>query len=317
MSDVLVLGGGPDREREVSLNSSRAVASALENAGHRVHYQVIGRIGRSELASMQGDVIFPALHGAFGEGGPLQELLEADGRPFVGCRAPAARLSMDKMATKLCAARLGIPTADACVVNRSDQAVPIGLPVVFKPVHDGSSVGLHLCRDEHQYRQARMEIDLDIDRNPGRVYMAERLVEGRELTQGLIVSESGVLEAMDAIEIVPAEGPYDYSAKYIRDDTQYRVGPELSDGVTDSIRRWSLALADAIGVRHVCRVDFLLEQGTGRALLLELNTMPGFTDHSLVPKAALARGLAMPALCDRLVRAAISERLRLGAAASR
>lgn len=311
MSHVLVLGGGPDREREVSINSSRAIASALERAGHRVHSQLIDRIGAEELAGLPGEVVFPALHGAFGEGGPLQELMATDGRPFVGCRADAARLAMDKVASKLFAATLGIPTAEACVVNRADSELPLGLPLVMKPVHDGSSVGLHLCRDRAAYERARAAVDADIDANPGRAYMAERLIEGRELTQSLIPAESGGLEAMDVIEITPAEGAYDYDAKYLRNDTTYNVGPNLPGGVADLVREWSLALAAHIGVRHVARVDFLLERSTGMAWLLEINTMPGFTDHSLVPKAAAARGIEMSALCDRLVRAAIKDHGRM------
>src|SRR5687768_7970571 len=118
MTTVLVLGGGPDAEREVSLNSSKGVAEALRAGGkHTVEYKVIDRITRAELKALPGDVIFPVLHGAFGEGGPLQDLMELDGRPYVGCRPQAARLAMDKMASKLCAARAGIPTAESAVFN--------------------------------------------------------------------------------------------------------------------------------------------------------------------------------------------------------
>ena len=316
MSSVLVLGGGPDREREVSINSSRAIAAALSAAGHTVHYELIGRISGRQLASLPGEVVFPALHGAFGEGGPLQDLLEADGRPFVGCFGRAARTAMDKLATKLCASRFGISTAEACVVNHGDRSLPVSLPLVMKPVHDGSSVGLHLCRDRAAYERARDEVDRDIEENPGRAYMAERLVKGRELTQSLVVGVDGELEALDVIEIIPKDGPYDYDAKYTRSDTSYRVGPALPPGVTEQVREWSLALARGIGVRHLCRVDYLLEDATGKAWLLELNTMPGFTDHSLVPMAARAKGLEMPALCDRLVRAAL-EGVRAAAGMSR
>jgi D-alanine-D-alanine ligase len=317
VSEVLVLGGGPDREREVSINSSRAIAAALKAAGHVVHYELIDRIGGAELARLPGDVVFPALHGAFGEGGPLQDLLEAVGRPFVGCYGRAARLAMDKVGTKLAAARLGIPTAPACVVNRSDRDLPIGLPLVMKPIHDGSSVGLHMCRDRAGYDRARGEVDRDIDANPGRAYMAESLIAGRELTQSLVVGASGRLEALDPIEIMPADGPYDFDAKYIRNDTRYKVGPDLPPGVADRVRDWSLSLAAEIGVRHLCRVDYILEADSDRAWLLELNTMPGFTDHSLVPMAARARRIEMPALCDRLVRAAMAEGLRPNGGMSR
>ncbi|MBX3317010.1 MAG: D-alanine--D-alanine ligase [Phycisphaeraceae bacterium] len=308
MKHVLVLGGGPDREREVSLNSSRAIADALERFGYRVRYEVIERIGVRELRALPGEVVFPALHGAFGEGGPLQEIMEVDGRPYVGSRARAARAAMDKMASKLEAARLGIPTAEACVVNRSDSGLPIPIPLVMKPVHDGSSVGLHLCVDDAAYERARREVDRDIDENPGRAYIAERMIRGRELTQTLIAADDdgGDLEAMDAIEIVPAEGAYDYDAKYVRNDTRYVVKPDLPGGLAGELQAWSVRLARSMGVRHVCRVDYLLEQGADgvRAWFLEINTMPGFTDHSLVPKAAAYRGIDMGTLCDRLVRAA-------------
>lgn len=305
MRTVLVLGGGPDREREVSVNSSRGVADALRQAGFGVNYQIIDRISREQLRALDGDVIFPVLHGAFGEGGPLQDLLEQDGRPFVGCRAPAARLAMDKMATKMAAARIGIPTAESAVVNRHDASLPFPPPLVMKPIHDGSSVGLHLCKDLAAYHAARAQVDADIDLNPGRAYMAERMISGSELTQGIVVGEAGELEPLDLIEIRPAEGAYDYEAKYLRNDTRYIVGPSLDPECVATIRAWSLKLAAAIGVRHLCRVDFLLEHSTRTPWLLELNTMPGFTDHSLVPMAAAHRGVAMPALCARLVNAAL------------
>lgn len=313
MMRVLVLGGGPDREREVSINSSRAVARALESVGHDVRLELIDRVSAAELARLPGDVVFPVLHGAFGEGGPLQDLLERDGRPYVGSRPGAARTAMDKVASKLAAAALGIPTTKTCVVNRGDSEVPIPLPLVMKPVHDGSSVGLHLCADRAGYERARSEVDRDIDQNPGRAYMAERLIVGRELTQPLVVGESGELEAMPAIEITPLNGAYDYDAKYIRNDTKYTIDPELPGSVARDVRAWSLSLSSNLGVKHVCRVDYLLERGTDRAWFLEINTMPGFTDHSLVPKAAASRGIQMPALCDRLVRAALRDHGKVGA----
>lgn len=313
MKHVLVLGGGPDREREVSLNSSRAIADALERFGYRVHYEVIDRIDVQELRGLPGEIIFPALHGAFGEGGPLQEIMELDGRPYVGSRARAARAAMDKMASKLAAARLGIPTAEACVVNRNDFGLAIPIPLVMKPVHDGSSVGLHLCGDGAAYERARREVDHDIDQNPERVYLAERMIRGRELTQALIAADGdgADLEAMDAIEIVPAEGAYDYDAKYVRNDTKYLVKPDLPEGLAAELQACSIRLARSMGVRHVCRVDYLLEACADgvRAWFLEINTMPGFTGHSLVPKAAAHRGIAMGALCDRLVRAAVRDHL--------
>ncbi|MCL4742384.1 MAG: D-alanine--D-alanine ligase [Phycisphaerales bacterium] len=307
LASVLVLGGGPDAERAVSLDSARGVAQALRDAGFGVHHETIDRPTLSSLRALPGNVVFPVLHGAWGEGGPLQDLLEADGRPYVGSGPSAARLAMDKLATKLAAARLGIPTPEAVALNLRDPVSPLGLPVVVKPVHEGSSVGLHLCRDEAAWTCALDDARRAAQDSPGRVCMAERLIEGRELTVGLLARPGvATLAALPVIEIVPAAGPYDYSAKYERDDTQYRVGPDLAAGVAARIGRDAERLAAALGVRHLARVDFLLD-GDERPWLLEINTMPGFTSHSLLPMAARAVGLDLPSLCRSLVEAALAQ----------
>jgi len=295
MKKVLVLGGGPDAEREVSLNSAAGVAEALRNSGRwEVIAKTIDRITLSELKALPGDVIFPVLHGAFGEGGPMQDLMEQDGRPYVGCRPAAARLAMDKMASKLAAARAGIPTAEACVLNVKDDACPLPLPVVVKPVHDGSSVGLHIVKDAATWARVRKTVAEDVASKPGRVYMIERFVAGKELTVGMIDGKP-----LPIIHIAPADGPYDYEAKYTRNDTQYHIDPALPSGASDTVKGYAKKLFDMIGARHVSRVDFLLEP-SGQSWLLEINTMPGFTSHSLVPKAAKHTGIEMPELCARL-----------------
>lgn len=299
---VLVLGGGPDAEREVSLSSAAGVAEALRRSGrYEVVEQTIDRISLPELRALPGDVIFPVLHGAFGEGGPLQDLLDAAARPYVGSGPTASRLAMDKMATKLHAAGLGIPTAPSAVLNHKDEACPLPFPAVVKPVHDGSSVGLHIVRDAREWPAVRDAVARDIAARPGRVYMVERFVAGQELTVGLIDGSP-----LPTIHIRPADGPYDYEAKYHRDDTQYILDPALPGGVEDAIREYSVALAVALGVRHVARVDFLLD-ADARPWLLEINTMPGFTSHSLVPKAARHAGTDMPALCASLVDLALRD----------
>ncbi|MEX2218691.1 MAG: D-alanine--D-alanine ligase [Phycisphaerales bacterium] len=304
MITVLVLGGGPDAEREVSLNSAGAIAEALRAGGKfGVEHRVIDRIGEGELRALPGDVVFPALHGPFGEGGPLQDLLEAGARPYVGCGPGIARLAMDKMATKMAAACAAIPTPESCVINVKDDVLPIAPPAVVKPVHDGSSVGLHIIRCEGCWKGARAAVREDVAAHPGggRVYMAERFIAGRELTVGLLDGEP-----LPIVQIIPAEGPYDYEAKYTRDDTRYVVNPDLPAGVGERVRRDAVTLARALGVRHLARVDFILD-GRGRHWLLEINTMPGFTSHSLVPMAARSIGLEMPDLCQRLVELALRD----------
>jgi len=300
---VLVLAGGPDAEREVSLVGARCVADALAaDPRFDVRHEVVGRLDAAALAALGGDVVFPVLHGPFGEGGPMQDLLEAGGRPYVGCGPRAARLAMDKAATKLAALRLGIATAEAAIFNPNDGESPLVLPVVLKPVHEGSSVGLHICRDAAQWEAARQAVLADLREHPRRVYLLEREIErGRELTVGLLDGRP-----LAPIEIRPAQGVYDYQAKYHRDDTRYDVSPALPAGVTERIQSQAAALASALGVRHLARVDFILDSA-GVAWLLEINTMPGFTTHSLLPMAALHAGLPFAALCAKLVDLALRD----------
>ncbi|MEZ6242320.1 MAG: D-alanine--D-alanine ligase [Phycisphaerales bacterium] len=305
---VLVLGGGPDAERDVSIVSSRAVAQALMDSGRfEVRYELIGSIGPCDVRAMAGDVVFPVLHGAFGEGGPMQDLLEMDGRAYIGSGPRAARVAMDKVATKLVAAGLGIPTPEAAVVNAMDPVCPIGTPCVVKPVHEGSSVGLMLCPEASAWAGALAGVRQDLAARPDRAWMVERMVRGRELTVAMLVGDEG-LEAIGVVEITPAQGVYDYAAKYERDDTRYTVDPGLPRGVDEAIREWASRLCGAIGVRHLARVDFMLDERTDRATLLEVNTMPGFTSHSLLPMAAHARGMGLADLCAHLVDVALGER---------
>lgn len=302
-TQVLVLGGGPDAEREVSLESSRGVAEALATIPKfSVRREIIGRITLDELRALPGEVIFPVLHGAFGEGGPLQDLLEADGRAYVGSGPLAARRAMDKMATKLAAEAVGVPTCSAGILNIADPACPLPLPVVVKPVHEGSSVGVHICRDLEGWKHGRAAAIEEMNANPGRIYMVERaILGGRELTVGLLDRQP-----LAPIEIIPATEFYDYEAKYIRDDTRYVVAPELPRGVAGAIQHRARTLGVALGLRHMARVDFLLDSA-GNAWMLEVNTIPGFTGHSLLPMGAKHAGLDFPALCERLIELALRD----------
>jgi D-alanine-D-alanine ligase len=304
---VLVLGGGPDAEREVSLVGAKGVAEALVSLGFTVHARTIERATLAELGGMPGDVVFPVLHGPWGEGGPLQDVLAALGRPFVGCRGGAARLAMDKVATKGVALRAGVPTAEFAVLNVRDEVCPLALPVVAKPIHEGSSVGVHICKDAGQWAKAIGAIREDVRVHPTRSYMVERYVPAMELTQG-VLDPLGENPRLPIVAISPKAEFYDYHAKYHADDTGYVVDPKLPLGVADRVFAAAQAVAKAIGVRHLCRVDFLLDQ-QGTAWLLEVNTLPGFTSHSLLPMAAERFGLSYPKLCERLIECALRDGL--------
>lgn len=302
MKTLLVLAGGPDAEREVSLMSSRAIADAVAASGrYAVNYQVIDRPTAASLKAMQGDIIWPALHGPFGEGGPIQDLLEADGRPYVGCRPLAARLAMDKVASKAFAMQAGLNVQPTAILKPEDAGLPMPLPLVLKPIFEGSTIGLYICQTIEQWASAHQQAT-----RSGKPYMIEPFIKGHELTLGLI--DRGVpgtsLKALPWIHIVPAQGLYDYEAKYTRDDTEYRIDPELHPQVKEQTARLAENLTRLMGVRHLCRADFILDDDN-RAWFLEVNTMPGFTGHSLVPKAAASIGLDMPKLCAHLVERAL------------
>jgi len=273
--EVLLLSGGPDAERRISLDGARSVEAALREAGRSVHHEVIDTPSLKELRALPGEVIFPLLHGAWGEGGPMQDLLERDGRPFVGSGAAGARLAMDKVATKCAAQALGLPATETRIFHPRDEASPLAFPVVVKPVHEGSTVGLWVCADEDAWRAAHAASAAS-----GRPCMVEPYIAGRELTVGVLDGR-----ALPLIEIVPAPGLYDFQAKYERDDTRYLLGPDLPRAVREHLPRWSLALAERCDALDIARVDWRLDE-SGRPWLLEINTMPGFTGHSLVPMAA-------------------------------
>ncbi len=308
MTSVLVLGGGPDAEREISIQSATAIHQACINAGLDARLEIVNRPTLGEVQSWGCDVVFPALHGRFGEGGELQVLLEQANIAFVGSKSIASRLAMDKMGTKLIALKCSIPTPDAVIFdhgdgNGDDAVCPLALPVVIKPVSDGSSVGLYLCFDQRDWDRATAAVREDAKINPHRVYMVEQMIRGRELTASVLCNEAGELEALALIEIKPAQGVYDFEAKYGRTDTIYTLNPDLPDETIAGIQEQALRLCNTLGVRHLARVDFLLSDD-GQWTMLELNTMPGFTRTSLMPMAADESGMQLPALCAHLVHCA-------------
>jgi D-alanine-D-alanine ligase len=294
---VLVLMGGPDAERAVSLDSGACVAKALRSSRRfRVAEAVIDAPGAEELRRLADDagarVVFPVLHGTWGEGGPLQEALEEAGLAYVGSRPRSARLAMDKLATKTTLRVDGVPTPIARALDERD-ACDVEPPLVLKPIDDGSSVDLRICRTPAEVEQARAVLH---DRR-GRL-MAERYVAGRELTVGIVDDA-----ALPVIEIIPAVEFYDYEAKYEREDTRYVVDPDLPAETLERCREIALLAFRRLGCRDLARVDFI--DAPGGPWFLELNTMPGFTTHSLLPMAARATGVEMPALCAGLARTAL------------
>lgn len=284
--------GGPDAEREVSLCSGREVAAALRQSGRvNVREEIIDKPTVMEMTALTtgADVVFPVLHGHWGEGGPLQELLEQVALPYVGSRPQAAKLAMDKLITKSLLSELGVPTPPSRQLMPEDEC-DLEPPLVLKPVDDGSSVDLRICRTIDEVTQARRELHP----KRGRL-MAERYIKGREITVGILFDQP-----LPLIEIVPGVEFYDYEAKYTREDTRYIIDPPLTHDVKDRCVKIATTAFQRLGCRDIARVDIMLD-GESQPWFLEINTMPGFTTHSLVPMAARATGLEMPELCARLV----------------
>lgn len=298
---VAVLMGGPDAEHEVSLMSGAEVARALAASGR---FEVVpwtiardGCIDDAGILALRPDAVYPVLHGPWGEGGPLQEILESieasHGIPFVGPGSRAARIAMDKESTKRFAREAGVRTPESCPVV-AGEPLAIAPPVVLKPSNDGSSVDLRICRDESELLRARAELE---PKRPA--LMAERFVSGREMTVGIVDGET-----LPIIEIVPRTAFYDYEAKYLRDDTEYRLEPALPAEIAAEMHRATRAVFAALGLRDAARADFIVD-GAG-AWFLEINSAPGMTTHSLVPKAARHRGIGMPELCAGFVTRALA-----------
>lgn len=303
---VVVLGGGSDAERPISLLSAAAVAEGLRASrrwnvvAHTLEANDPAEV-RAAIAPHAPAVVFPVLHGPWGEGGSLQRVLENAGVPYVGSRPFASDLAMDKQRTKDAAAAAGVAVIDGRVVHAPDLARPtvaeelvaaLGEHVVLKPVDDGSSVDLFVTRGPEELRAA-----IESLRDRRRRMLVERFTPGRELTVGIVDGD-----ALPVVEVRPAEGTYDFAAKYERTDTVYVIEPELPDGLAEQLASVALTTARVVGVRDLARVDFLLAPDGPR--MLELNTMPGFTASSLLPRAADAAGMPMPVLCDRLAQAA-------------
>jgi D-alanine-D-alanine ligase len=291
--NVLVLSGGPDAEHAVSLRSGAAVAAALRASGQDVHEHVLAD-ATLDLSTLPGTVIFPVLHGPWGEGGPLQALLEQDGRPFVGCRSEAAALCMDKVAVKKLAREHDLPTPDWAVLSGSDHC-PLSPPLVVKPMNEGSSVGLFMCDDLPAVHEAIEQLS-----QSHATALVEHRIVGRELTVGLLHGR-----ALPLVEVLPADGTYDYDAKYERTDTRYVTNPDVDPETNAACTHIAESIGRLCGVTDLARVDLLLDQDRS-PWLLEVNTMPGFTEASLFPMAAQAAGMDMPSLCTALVQGAVA-----------
>jgi D-alanine-D-alanine ligase len=296
---ITVMLGGPSAEREVSLRSGAGVATALRSLGHEVS-EVDPRHDDWKLPKAT-EVVFLALHGTYGEDGTVQRRLEELGVPYTGCDPEASRIGFDKYLTKQRCVAAGVPTARFILLDSSSASWPMGWnpPVVLKPARQGSSVGLQFVERVSDWSKALAE-SMRFD---SQVLMEEKIL-GRECTVGILDGKP-----LPLVEVRPKTGVYDYQTKYTAGTTEYLCPAPFDAATTARVQEAGLGAFNAIGGRDYSRVDVIVKP-EGDPVVLEVNTLPGMTDSSLLPKAAAAAGIGYAELCQRMVDMALRRKKR-------
>lgn len=298
---VAVLAGGPGSEREVSLASAKGVVGALE-----------GRVGKVTLVDVSGpdfelpadvDLGFNVIHGTFGEDGKLQAEMERRGIPYTGARRVSSETAFDKVLSKQCFLAAGVitPASEVVYASLTDQpSASIGIPCVVKPPREGSSVGVHLVRSADQWEAAFTDASKFSDD-----LLVEELISGKELTVGIVGDE-----VLPIIHIQPRSGFYDISNKYPwmtgSGGTDYFCPADLPEEVTRAVQAEALKAHRSLGVEVYSRVDVLLRESDSTPFVLEVNTIPGMTQSSLLPKAAAAVGMDYATLCLKIIKLSLN-----------
>jgi D-alanine-D-alanine ligase len=298
--------GGIGAERDISIQSGRCVAQALREAGFDVVTADVQPDNLDILEDNSIDVFFPALHGEFGEDGQLQQILHDKSLVYTGSGPTASKLAFDKMASKKLFAKAGVATPAAIEFNAEidikqleKQLHYLADEYVVKPIKQGSSVGVRIITDRQEAIGAAQETLVEFGD-----CMIEKFIPGKEITISILEDR-----ALPIIEIRSQTGFYDYQAKYIDEHTEYLFDTVRDPALTAQIEQAAMDCFYVLGCRHFARVDFMLSD-EAIAYALELNTIPGFTTHSLLPKAAAKAGLTMSDLCSKIVQAAYSPLLK-------
>jgi D-alanine-D-alanine ligase len=308
---VAVLYGGRSGEHEISLRSAESVIAAMDPARYQVQRIFITQEGRWEPRAISPDpaanpgidVVFPVLHGTFGEDGTVQGLLELAGLPYVGAGVLGSAVSMDKEFTKRILRERGLPIADFLVVSRGaydigDICSRLPFPMFVKPANLGSSVGISKVKKRDELAAA-LALAGEFDRK----IIVERGIAGREFECAVLGNDAPV--AAIPCEILPSREFYDYEEKYISGASNTVLPADLTPEQTREIQRLAVACYQAVNCEGMARVDFLLETATGKFFINEPNTIPGFTSISMFPKMWEAAGLPYARLIDRLIELAL------------
>ncbi len=308
---VAILCGGRSGEHEVSLRSAESIQAAMDRSRYEVKRYLIGKDGRwdprpilPEPGANDGiDVVFPVLHGTFGEDGTVQGLLELADLPYVGAGVLGSAAAMDKdLMKRLCRER-GLPVVEYVTLSRSnldgeEVCRRLSYPMFVKPANLGSSVGISKVGD-----CAGLGAALELAAQYDRKVIVERAILGRELECSVLGNENPVSSL--PCEILPSREFYDYEDKYLLDQARFQVPAELTAELTAELRRLAVECYRAVECEGMARVDFLLEAATGKLYINEINTIPGFTSISMYPKMWEHSGLEFPKLIDRLIELAL------------
>lgn len=300
---IAVLAGGTSPEREVSLGSGKAIALAMAYS-HPTEFFTVDADALPAGLDPSRHVVCSALHGTFGEDGGMQRLLDAGGFSYTGCDARSSDLCFDKWRTRLSVSAAGVRVAPGRNFTAATKPVAaalvaeLGEQVVLKPNRQGSSVGLQIV-------SSKVGLEIALGGLRAGDWIAERRILGRELTVGLLRGR-----AMGIVEVVPKSGVFDYTSKYTKGLTEYLAPAKLSDETAGQVRKAAETAFAACGCRDYARIDFMLS-AEGELYLLEINTLPGMKETSLLPMSARCVGLDFVALCRELVAPAV-ERLRPG-----
>lgn len=294
---ITILAGGIGPERQVSLDSGRCLADALE-FDYRVNLLDLREACLPYDISPDETVVISVIHGTFGEDGQLQELLENAGFEYAGSEASASRLCMNKNASKKTVSARGVRVSnDFCftdpqVINCDELCKNLGHDLILKPTDQGSSVALYVINGPEELEKALEKIEVGN-------WMLEKRIFGREVTLGLL---NGV--PMGIVEVIPEGGVYDYQRKYSKGLTEYRFPAVLDFEIEEEIKRLSRLAFEACGCRDFSRIDFMICED-GNPYFLEINTLPGLTTTSLLPKSAFCSGYDFQSLCKKLVEPAL------------
>ncbi len=306
---VGVLFGGRSAEREVSLMSGAGVLKALQSKGVNAHGFDTGERSLSELAAEKFDRVFIALHGRFGEDGSLQGALEQLGIPYTGSGVMASAIAMDKIMSKRIWLSHGLPTPgfmeldgrSATDEELNKTAQTLGFPLMLKAPHEGSTIGISKVAN-----QAGLRAGFDDCARYDETILAEEFITGRELTVPVLGRGRGA-KALPIVEIRAPQGNYDYHNKYFSDETQYLCPAPLDQALTERIQSIAVKAFNALGAKGWARIDFMLRATDNEPFLLEINSSPGMTGHSLVPMSAKAAGISYEDLCVQILSTASLE----------